>query len=234
MSNLTIFDPQPFQITVKSSKRRKTVGLRISGSGDLVVFTPHRITERTVIKIIKQHETWIFKQIQNNPTQQLALTEGSTIYYMGEKHQLHFEVNKKQSVQLNTDTLTIKNTTKALSLENKVKEQLEKWYINTARDIIEDRVYYYAKLIQEPVEKIRLKNTQTRWGSCSSKRNININWRLIMAPFNVMDYVILHEVCHLKHLNHSSSFWKLVAEIMPDYTKYTIWLKKNSNTLFWP
>lgn len=234
MSNLTVFEPQPFQITVKASKRRRTFAMRVTDTGDVLVFTPQRIAQKTVIKLIKDHESWLFEQLAKAPKLSLSFKAGDTLFYMGERRQLRFEISSKKSVQLVASDILVKNTENALISEKTVQAQIEKWYISTARDIIEDRVYFYAKLIGKTVNTVRMKNTQTRWGSCSSKQNININWRLIMAPFEVMDYVILHEVCHLKHLNHSLSFWKLVKQIMPNYADKTNWLKKNADTLFWP
>ncbi len=86
-----------------------------------------------------------------------------------------------------------------------------------ARKQIVDRVEYYRQFIQEPVGKIRIKDQKTRWGSCSSKGNLNFNWRLsLMAP-EILDYVVVHELCHLKYMNHSSEFWAHVGKILPNY-----------------
>lgn len=86
-----------------------------------------------------------------------------------------------------------------------------------ARRIITERVAYYRQFIQEPVGKIRIKDQKTRWGSCSSKGNLNFNWRLMLMPGELLDYVVVHELCHLKYMNHSPQFWAHVGEILPDY-----------------
>jgi len=99
------------------------------------------------------------------------------------------------------------------------------------KDVV-DRVNYYNKTYyQEPIDTVRLKNNQSNWGSCSSKRNINLSSRLLFAPIEVLDYVIVHELAHLKEMNHSPKFWKIVADVMPDYQEKEIWLKKYGHTL---
>ncbi len=97
---------------------------------------------------------------------------------------------------------------------------------------IETRVNYYnQKYFQEEIEAIRLKNNQSNWGSCSTKRNINLSSRLLFAPRDVLDYVIIHELSHLKEMNHSPRFWKIVSDVMPEYEEKEVWLTNYGNTL---
>lgn len=92
---------------------------------------------------------------------------------------------------------------------------------------IPERVNDYAKQMGEMYSGIRIKDQKTLWGSCSTRRNLNFNWRLVMAPEKVLDYVIVHELCHLKHMDHSPAFWHWVESVMPDYRKHRKWLKEN-------
>lgn len=97
---------------------------------------------------------------------------------------------------------------------------------------IEKRVQYYnQEYFQEHIEAIRLKNNQSNWGSCSSKRNINLSSRLLFAPLDVLDYVIVHELAHLKEMNHSPRFWNIVRSVMPNYEEKEQWLKEHGETL---
>jgi len=97
---------------------------------------------------------------------------------------------------------------------------------------IEKRVRYYNDIyFQEHIDSVRLKNNQSNWGSCSSKRNINLSSRLLFAPTDVLDYVIVHELSHLKQMNHSPAFWKIVSDVMPDYRDKEDWLSKHGETL---
>jgi predicted metal-dependent hydrolase len=101
-----------------------------------------------------------------------------------------------------------------------------------AKIIIPELVNYYTALYKTNYNKITLKNIKTRWGSCSTKRNLNFNWRIILAPEKVLQYVIIHEVCHLVEMNHSRNFWQLVSQACPDYKTQRTWLRKNGYTLY--
>jgi predicted metal-dependent hydrolase len=101
-----------------------------------------------------------------------------------------------------------------------------------AEELIKKRTAEYSNLIGVNYNTIRIKDTKTRWGSCSSKGNLNFNFRILMAPEQVMDYIIVHELCHLRHMNHGKDFWNTVAQYMPDYEKKKEWLKVNGMKLY--
>ena len=98
---------------------------------------------------------------------------------------------------------------------------------NKACVVIPRRVAYYAEKLGVSYGKITLRQQKTRWGSCSSEKNLNFNWKLILAPPEVLDYVVVHELCHLKEMNHSKAFWDEVWNVMPEYETYKLWLKEN-------
>ena len=100
-----------------------------------------------------------------------------------------------------------------------------------AKRVIPDRVKYYAGIMGVTFGKITIKNQKTRWGSCSSKGNLNFNCLLMLTPDKVRDYVVIHELCHLKQMNHSKMFWAEVEKVMPDYKVYRQWLSRNGNML---
>ena len=100
-----------------------------------------------------------------------------------------------------------------------------------AKKVIPCRVKHYADIMGATFGKITIKNQKTRWGSCSSKRNLNFNCLLMLTPDKVRDYVVIHELCHLKQMNHSKMFWAEVEKVMPDYKVYRQWLKQNGNVL---
>ena len=89
------------------------------------------------------------------------------------------------------------------------------------------RVSYFARLMGVSYRNITIREQKTRWGSCSSEKNLNFNWKLILAPPEVLDYVVIHELCHLKEMNHSKAFWDEVEKVMPEYETYKLWLKEN-------
>lgn len=113
----------------------------------------------------------------------------------------------------------------------RVSETRIEEFVQQAFDMIPKRVKVLAASMGETYGDIRIKDQKTRWGSCSSKRNLNFNWRLIMAPEKVLDYVIIHELSHLQHMDHSAAFWQRVQQVMPDYQIYRKWLKENGRHL---
>ena len=105
-------------------------------------------------------------------------------------------------------------------------------YISIARDIFTQKVAYYATIMGVTYHRISIREQKTRWGSCSSAGNLNFNWRLIFAPEQVLDYVVIHELAHRKEMNHSKAFYQVVANVMPDYKKWQNWLRDNGQTLW--
>ncbi len=110
-------------------------------------------------------------------------------------------------------------------------KHLELWLREKAKEAIAERTMEYSKVIGVSYNNIRIKDTKSRWGSCSSKGNLNFSWRIIMAPAAVMDYIIIHELCHLIHMNHSKEYWETVEQYMPDYKRHKEWLKVNGAKL---
>lgn len=108
---------------------------------------------------------------------------------------------------------------------------LEKRYRKAAREYIPGRVAYFHQFTGGAYDKIVIRDQKTRWGSCSSNGTLSFNYRLMLAPPQVLDYVVVHELCHLKHMNHSPQFWEAVEQVLPDYKERRKWLKDHGNEL---
>lgn len=111
------------------------------------------------------------------------------------------------------------------------EKRLEAPYRDAAKEYIKKRVSYYADILDVTYGNISIRDQKTRWGSCSSSGNLNFNWRLILAPPKVLDYVVVHELCHRIEMNHSKKFWNLVKQVIPDYKEHRRWLKENGSSL---
>lgn len=111
------------------------------------------------------------------------------------------------------------------------KTIFEDWLKEYSRKIITDRTKVLAKENDFEFKKISIREQSTRWGSCSSEKNLNFNWKLILGPQKVLDYVIIHELSHTVEMNHSKAFWLVVQKVMPDYLTYRNWLRVNGNSL---
>jgi predicted metal-dependent hydrolase len=209
--------------------KRKTVSIQIKDDGRLIVRAPLRLSKKNILSIVKKHQNWIdTKQqeiIQRNKTLK-KFSEGEEFLYLGKYYPLKI-VNNNENLLTFEDNFYLSD----YCLSN-AKEVFTNWYKQNAEKIIKHRVEYYADIYNLKYTKIKISNAKTRWGSCSYNGNININWRLIMAPVEVLDYVIVHELVHLKIDNHSKNFWQNVEMIYPDYKKAKKWLKDNAHLLF--
>ena len=134
---------------------------------------------------------------------------------------------KKHLVQMYFKAEENKKQKKVPALTNADIEKL----CQKALSVIPDKVKYYAEIMGVTYGRITIRNQKTRWGSCSSKGNLNFNCLLMLMPDKVLDYVVVHELCHLKQMNHSKKFWKEVERYMPDYPNYKKWLNENGGAL---
>lgn len=118
--------------------------------------------------------------------------------------------------------------------ENRVVRSEEEIQVlkEQARKVLTERTDYYKEMLKVDYQRIRIGDQKTRWGSCSSRGTISYNWHLVLMPERIRDYVVVHELCHLVEMNHSSAFWKKVAEILPDYEDRRKWLKENGSHYF--
>ena len=141
-------------------------------------------------------------------------------------HGSFFQVNQKQEWVLGCLERT-KEYREQKPLSADLSESKRNVYIRKAKETITKRVSYFARLMGVSYRNITIREQKTRWGSCSSEKNLNFNWKLILAPPEVLDYVVVHELCHLKEMNHSKAFWDEVGKVMPEYETYKLWLKEN-------
>lgn len=111
------------------------------------------------------------------------------------------------------------------------REALKKRYIQAAKEYFPKRAAYFRQFTGGHYERITIREQKTRWGSCSSRGTLSFNWKLMLAPPGVLDYVVVHELCHLKHMDHSREFWAAVESVMPDYRERRRWLKEHGNEL---
>jgi hypothetical protein len=127
--------------------------------------------------------------------------------------------------------LKLPSTIKDNELKDFCSDQIISWLKSQARKTINEKVYSVCSSLNLTYNKVSIKDTVSRWGSCSAKRNLNFNWRLIMAPEEIIHYIVVHETAHLEQMNHSKLFWNLVYNRCPDYKNHRLWLKKNGTIL---
>jgi predicted metal-dependent hydrolase len=169
-------------------------------------------------------------------TPERRFVSGETVLFLGEERIL--DIVSKSSGR--RTTVTLRDSLIRVSLRPgvngsdrpaEVKAALECWFHDQAGQYIVERVAELARRYGFEYQKVTIRDQNTRWGSCSGKRNLNFNRRLIMAPLAAIDYVIVHELCHLRELNHSRQFWALVAQYCPEYARWRKWFKTNGHRL---
>lgn len=151
---------------------------------------------------------------------------GQRFSYLGEDRELVIESCREH--QVTEDSIRLRQSAVE---QSSIKQVLENFYRSRARDYFADRLDHYTKQMGVEYEKLELRNQRTRWGSCSTSGTISLNWRLIMAPPDVVDYLIVHELAHLTDQSHGTEFWQRVEEYIPDYKQKAEWLERNSTKL---
>jgi predicted metal-dependent hydrolase len=146
---------------------------------------------------------------------------GEMFWYLGEQYPLSLTDRQRPPLELDGTFLLSR------SAHGRAKEVFIEWYREETRTIVQRLIDQYVRQYRFKVDQVRITSARTRWGSCSSKNNLNFTYRLCMAPISVVEYVVLHELAHLKIRNHSKAFWESVARLKPDYKRDKAWLKKN-------
>ncbi len=213
--------------------KRKTIALIVESNGDLIIRAPKRATKREINALVKKHADWIVEKQDEVRKEQEAFTprqfaEGEEFYFLGKSYALQYTGAKKSTLRLWGEKLQV-----ARSVQEKPERVIEQWYKKEARQIFTERVNFYAEKYGFEYNKLKLSSAKRRWGSCSSIGNINLTWRLVMAPPEIIDYVVVHELCHLREQNHSKAFWAQVGAIMPNYKARRKWLKENGRRFSW-
>ena len=205
--------------------------------GLVEVRAPFKIEQKEIDSFILQKNSWINKKLSlqksiKKPTTKKFKNE-ENFQFLGKNLKLKITIseNKKSYIDDKFIYLVLKNNKE--NFKEKIKEKLEIFFRETAKDIFKNKTLDEAKKIRVTPKKIIVRSYKRRWGSCSYKKDISYNWKLIMAPEKIIHYVVIHELCHLIHFNHSRDFWKSVGKILPDYKSSKEWLKLNQHLLDW-
>ena len=225
-----LLDGRTVSYTLKRSARAKNVWLRIGIGTGLEVVAPARMPLRELSGAIEKKSAWIQRHLaragQAEGVKRPVLKDGAVVPYMGEERRLRVLISRGM---LNTVKMVSGEIIAAVPDVSGLKDTLEAWYKKMARKVIVAGVERLAN--GRKFGRISIKDQKTRWGSCSSKGNLNFNWRLIMAPPRVIDYLIIHELTHLEHQDHSKRFWDKISKRFPDYEESETWLKEHGRGL---
>lgn len=207
----------PIEVRLKRNPRAKRLTLRLSRTDGAATLTlPTRAPLREAEAFARKQEGWLRTQLSKLPDV-TPLVHGGTIPYKGRP--LIIEAAAGKSVRVEDDRILVGGPHTGPRLQAFVK--------TGARNALVPAVEKYAARIERPFNRITLRDTRSRWGSCSAEGNLMFSWRLVMAPPVVLEYVAAHEVAHLLEMNHSQDFWDVVHFLMPDYQNHRNWLRQN-------
>jgi predicted metal-dependent hydrolase len=210
--------------------KRRTIALIIDRDGRLIIRAPLRATQKQITHLVEQKAAWIkSKQALVNTRYARfvpkAYANGEEFLYLGQAYRLAIVDKSTPRLRLAEQFLLSR---KGLPQAEKIFEQ---WYRLQAKQVITERVQVLAAMHGYEYCQVKITSAQTRWGSCSPRGNLNFSWRLVMAPIQVIDYVVIHELVHLHEKNHSRRFWDKVKTILPDYKIQVRWLKTYGHLL---
>lgn len=240
MDSITINQRQiPF--IIRRSQKARSLRLQINLDEPRVVLTAPRFAMAFEInRFLKSKTSWIekhlikaLKKVDLRPKPQYK--NGDIFYYFGEplSFVITFTSKKRPNVKVRGEKmfLALNSAITEQKIPSAAKKALQDYYRKKAEEVVHDRLQNFNEHYGFKYNRVTLRNQKSRWGSCTSSGNLNFNWRLIMAPIEVIDYVIVHELCHLKQMNHSKNFWSLVGEVVPKYKVYRKWLRENQYLL---
>jgi len=229
--NSTTFGKTKIKYRVKKSSRRNTTQIVVNKMG-VEITTPSKKSQKQITELVQKNAKWIYKKqllAKEEKPFKLTFEQGSRLPFFGRNYLLDVKETKK------SESFSLKNG-KFIARVNKIsKAKVRKLYLEWSKKkalpLFEKSVKKYTKKIKSDYSKILVKNQKNRWGSVSKNGTINFNQKLIRAPSKIVDYVVAHEVCHLKIPNHSRKYWDLLGSVMPNYEEKKEWLRVNKQYL---
>ncbi|MCE5286799.1 MAG: M48 family metallopeptidase [Pelosinus sp.] len=230
MTTITLLEHQ-FQYNIIYQKNRKTIKIKIDSPTQIEITAPTGYPRKAIEEMLTHKSTWLIKQLDTlaimakNPVNK-TLTEGAQLLFLGQPRKLTIlNTALETAVALSDETIEVRIAANAPPLATVLFE----WYVKNAGTTLAEKTKYWATQIGVQPQRLTIRDQKTRWGSCSTRGNINYNWRIIMAPEEIIDYLVVHELCHLEHPNHSLCFWQLVERFIPDCKARRHWLRENGS-----
>jgi predicted metal-dependent hydrolase len=207
---------------LKRSSRRRSIGIKVH-RGEVVVSAPTRAPLEEIRAFVTQKAHWIEKHLvrqrQSLQREPLRPLVGDNLNFLGRSLQL-VAAPGLRGVRFADDRLEVGGD------PQRHGDLLARWLAQQAAAYLPERVQIFAPLVGVQPRAVGVRYYKSRWGSCNSRGELQFNWLLLMAPPEVVDYVVVHELAHLRHFNHSPAFWQLVGRVMPDYARHRAWLKQ--------
>jgi len=210
--------------------KRKSLSIEVKPDGRLIVRAPKAASDAQIKALVAAKADWIRKTrarlSQQYPNlQPKTFTPGEKFWFLGEQYPLALTDRQRPLLHLDGSFLLSR------AAHDRAREVFIEWYREETRAITQRLIADYTKQYGFRVRQVRITSARTRWGSCSSKHTLNFTYRLCMAPLHIIEYVVIHELVHLRNHNHSKAFWNAVAELDPEYQTHRAWLRRNGPRL---
>tara|TARA_B100000287_G_C20515428_1_gene734783 strand:+ start:19 stop:747 length:729 start_codon:yes stop_codon:yes gene_type:complete len=222
------------EVQIERTNRKRTISLQVKDN-KLIVKAPRTATRKSLDDLIQRKQSWIKKRaILNFEEQNLKNREfinNEKFYFRGNEYRLSLILGRNKAVKIAGGLLIVTYIDDQSILRSTIKSLLEEWYLKESTKILKARTEELAQQMSVQPSGITVKNYNSKWGSCSANNKISYNWRIIMAPDCIVDYLIIHELSHIIEPNHSKNFWQQVENYCEDFQKKRKWLRENGHKL---
>ena len=214
-------------------KNRTSIGMIIDGYGNIEVHAPKKTPDERILRALEDQWDLILQKLNEmkesvNGPQEKVYDNDERFLYLGNS----YPIKISQDVNLSQDHVVFDGEKLYVYVKHaedgKIKQVLKRFYYQQCKALVEKSITSFQHNFKTKPRSIRISDDKHTWGTCDSNQQLTFNWRLAMAPREVIDYVVIHEMCHMVHLNHDRSFWRLVGKILPDYKQQENWLALSS------
>lgn len=225
-------DGNGFIAEVIRTRRRKTADIRVEG-GAVSIVVPFDTDDSRIDQLLLAKRSWIREkmalQYEQAPASGKQFVSGEAFPYLGRNYRLKVVPASFAPVKLLQGRLVVQ--VPQGSPPHMVRNALVRWYKRQAALKLQEKVARYAPLVGVSPKGVNIKTFKSRWGSCTARGELEFNWLIMLAPNSMVDYVVVHELCHLLHHDHSPEFWREVQRVLPDYQRCRDWLRDNSEAV---
>ena len=225
-----------FPLEIIRTERSKSASIEIED--DIVKVTvPQNLSDQRIEELVKNRTVWIRQklkiQTETIRPKDKEYVNGESFTYLGRNYRLKCTSGDAGEVKLKNGYLTVPlgRGVSGGDFEGSVRQSLKQWYQSRALEKLKEKTKRYASILGVSPQSVDVKEYKSRWGSCSNTGVVTYNWRIIKAPRHIVEYVIIHELCHLIELNHSPRYWMNVEKFIPRWKERRDWLKSNANLL---
>jgi predicted metal-dependent hydrolase len=212
--------------------RRGTADIVIERDGRLLVRAPESVSDERIESIVEAKRYWIYRNLAEwrdlNATRVLReYRNGEGFLYLGRSYRLLLVADQDEPLQLKNGRFCLRRELAERGALRAARAAFRSYYVFRGREKVRERVSYYAPKVGALVRKVDVRELGNRWASYSPTGNLAFHWKCLMAPTTIIDYIVVHELCHFHHLDHTDAFWNEVDKVMPDYRERKEWLRTN-------